>query len=75
MLAELQQELEFPSLFPARPHLPMNLPSGVKACRRLFPLSTMTGFPFFWTAPPGQVGSMNASPKGFGEGFAGLTPR
>src|SRR6516164_3697753 len=44
--------LNSPSPFPGPPHLPTNLPSGVKTCRRLLPLSTTMTLPLFSTARP-----------------------
>src|SRR4051812_23380019 len=44
--------LNSPGPFPALPHLPTNLPSEVKTCRRLLPLSTTIRLPFFSTAKP-----------------------
>src|SRR5436190_24365120 len=55
--------LNCPSPLPGPPHLPTNFPSGVKTCRRLFPLSTTMMLPFFSTArPAGRISSPSPLP-------------
>src|SRR5260370_12142259 len=49
-----------PGPLPGPPHLPTNLPSGAKTCRRLLPLSTTITLPLFSTASPA---GRNSSPS------------
>src|SRR5260370_22291376 len=49
-----------PGPLPGPPHLPTSLPSGVKTCRRLLPLSTTITLPLFSTASPA---GRNSSPS------------
>ena len=55
--------LNSPSPLPALPHLATNLPSGVKTCRRLLPLSTTIRLPFAsQTMPAGPFSSPGPLP-------------